>query len=387
VLFVVPARATSLPGDGSPPGSAPSPKTEAVKKFMEACWTAGAKDAGCDKLRKDAVEILKEDLQTLGSSANPGYLPVIQPLLKSEEPDLRIAAADAIGMIGPQGADLETLAAAANDPIPDVRRAVSQMLSQAKGEPFVSLSKRVSLAQRSGHVPDSPADPVKYGLPLFPGSTYLYHSSDAETGRLAFTTGTALNDAMTFFKSKAKRGPLKLEDFRHEYRYQLDDEQKARDAAYDETAKQMERVKPDPANMAAYQETMAKIQAAMANRTMVMLTDLYQPEMYGSPTVYVLEERRIGNRNYPTKYAVIYQDLALKRPGYRLSWMTVRDDAIKVAQASSLADEQREAARKKENEAERKRAEELQSLEKKKDEQEKKKFKKGQEDLEKALGF
>jgi hypothetical protein len=215
----------------------------------------------------------------------------------------------------------------------------------------------------------------------------LYHSSDADTGRLAFTTGSAGNDATAFFKSKAKRGPLKLDDFRQEYRYQLADEQKARDSAYDETAKQMDRLKPDPVNMAAYQGALAKIQAAMAGRTMVMLTDLYPPEMFGSPTVYVLEERRIGSRTYPTKYAVLYQDLALKRPGYRLSWLTVPDDAIKAVQVASLKEEQEEQARKKEQEAQRKRAEELQSLEKKKDEQEKKKFKKGQDDLEKALGF
>ena len=75
----------------------------------------------------------------------------------------------------------------------------------------------------------------------------------------------------------------------------------------------------------------------------------------------------------------------VRKAGYRLSWMTVPDDAIKAEQVASLAREKEEEARKKENEANRKRAEELQSLEKKKDEQEKKKFKKGQDDLEKAL--
>lgn len=379
------AGATSLPGDGAPPGAGTSPKTESVKKFLETC--RASREAACEKLRKEAVEILKEDLRTLGSSANPGYLPMIQTVFRSDEPELRIAAADAVGMIGPQGADFETLAAAANDPVPDVRRAVSQMLSNAKGEPFASLAKRVSLGLREGHAPDAAVDPAKYGFPVFSGSTYLYYSSDADRGRLAFTTGKSLNDAMAFFKSKAKKGPLKLEEFRHDYRYQLEDERKAQDAAYDEIAKQMERVKPDPSNMAAYTDAMAKVQAAMTNRSMVMITDLYQPEMFASPIVYILEERQIGGRSYPTKYAVLYQDLALKRPGYGLSWMTVPDEAIKVAQASSLAEEKREEARKKEQEVQRKRAEELQSLEKKKDEQEKKKFKKGQADLEKELGF
>ena len=34
-----------------------------------------SKEGNCDKLRKDAVEILKEDLHTLGSSTNRTYMP------------------------------------------------------------------------------------------------------------------------------------------------------------------------------------------------------------------------------------------------------------------------------------------------------------------------
>ncbi len=66
--------AQAAPPAGTPPSSeaafTPSPKTETVKKYVDGCWSKPAKEAGCDKLRKDAVEILKEDLQTLGSSAN-----------------------------------------------------------------------------------------------------------------------------------------------------------------------------------------------------------------------------------------------------------------------------------------------------------------------------
>ncbi|MGH7216832.1 MAG: hypothetical protein ACREIG_06315, partial [Nitrospiraceae bacterium] len=103
--------------------------------------------------------------------------------------------------------------------------------------------------------------------------------------------------------------------------------------------------------------------------------------------VYVLEERQIGQRSYPTRYVVLYQYLALKRPGYRLSWMTVPDGAIKTAQTASIAEEKDELARNKEDETLKKRAEAVEALTKKKDEAEKKKFKKGQADLEKELGF
>ena len=118
-----------------------------------------------------------------------------------------------------------------------------------------------------------------------------------------------------------------------------------------------------------------------------MYLDSYQANLYGAPTVYVLEERQIGQRSYPTRYVVVYQELAFRRPGYRLSWMTVPDDLVKTAQAASLAEEKEELALTKENEALKKKEKALDARTKKKDEVEQKKFKKGQADLEKELGF
>jgi hypothetical protein len=178
-----------------------------------------------------------------------------------------------------------------------------------------------------------------------------------------------------------------LEECQEKYRYQLDDEQRAREAVFEEVTKKLELVKPDPANMTAYTEYLAKVQGAMTDRTMAMIVDQYSPDLFGSPTVYVLEERQIGQRSYPTRYVVLYQDQALKRPGYRLSWMTVTDDSIKVEQTASLTSEKEEQARKKEGAAQQKRQDALEDLVKKKGEQEKKQFKKGQADLEKELGF
>jgi hypothetical protein len=71
--------------------------------------------------------------------------------------------------------------------------------------------------------------------------------------------------------------------------------------------------------------------------------------------------------------------------------MTVSDDLIKTAQATSLKEQREqevlEAATKREEEASKKKQAELDSLTKKKDAAEKKQFKKGQSDLEKELGF
>jgi hypothetical protein len=380
-LFPIPAQAVS---------PASSPKDETVKKYLEGCQSKPAKEPGCDKLRKDAVEILKEDLQTLGSSANRSYLLSILPVFNGDEAELRIAAADAIGMIGPQDSDVELLAPLTNDPVPDVRRAVSQMISHGKGSAISLLGQR-TLSMRAGLTPETPADPGKYSMPLAPESAYLYYASEATRGRLSYVARKGLDPAMAFFKGKAKRGPLKLDEFNTTYRYQLSDEQEARERiwkqASDAKSKQAEAMMKDPANQQAALEKVMQIQGELASQGMIEGADRYRSDIFESPTVFILEERQIGQRSYPTRYVVLYQDKALKMPGYRLSWMTVPDDAIKAAQVVSMAAEKEEEGRKKENESLKKRAEALQNLEKKKDEQEKSKFKKGQADLEKELGF
>lgn len=377
-----------LPAQAAVP--ALSPKDEVVKQYVDGCQGKPAKEADCDTIRKSAVEILKEDLLTLGSSANRGFMLSILPVFKSEEAELRVAAADALGMIGPQDSDIELLAPLANDPVPDVRKAVSQMFSQGKGSEIKLLSQR-TMSWYGGLTPDTPADPGKYSIPVAPDSTYLYYASAVAYGRVSYITKKGLDPTMAFFKGKSKRGPLKPEEFNALYRYQLSDEQEAREKIWkqisDENSKQIEALQKNASNQPAAFEKIMQLQAETMNQRLVEQSDQFRPDLFASPAIFVLEERQIGQRSYPTRYVVLYQDKALKSTGYRLSWMTVPDEAIKSVQVASLAREKEEEARKKENEAQRKRAEELQSLEKKKDEQEKKKFKKGQEDLEKALGF
>jgi hypothetical protein len=388
-----PSEATSLRGDdgslgnraGISPKAAVLTKNEIVTKYLLSCQKKPFKEETCEKIRKDAVEILKEDLRTLGSSTNRSYLPALVDIFKSNEPELRIAAADAIGMIGPQDSDADLLAPLANDPVPDVRRAVTQMLSHGKGSGMNLLVQRTT-SMRMGLMPETPADPMKYSIPVAPESAYLFYASDSAAGRLSYVT-KGMDGTTAFFKGKAKKGPFKLEEFQEKYRYQLQDEQQARDQAQEEKGKQLEHVKPDPTNPKALMEFMEKAQSVQAGGITMMLLDSYDAKLFGGPTVYILEERQIGQRSYPTRYVVLYQDHALKRPGYRLSWMTVPDDAIKAAQAVSLVSEKQEEARNRETEARQKQVEALQDMVKKKDEQEKKKFKKGQSDLEKELGF
>jgi hypothetical protein len=371
-------------------GFASSPNDEIVDKYLEGCLGKPAKAAGCDKLRKDFVEILKESLLTLGSSVNRAYLPDIVQMFRSDEVELRIAAAHAIGMIGPQDGDVEVLAPLTNDSVPDVRQAVSQMIARGKGSALTLLKER-TIPMRTGRTPEKPVDAAKFGVPVAPDSAYLFDSSDAAVGRLSYVA-KGKSDPASFFKAKAKKGPFKLEDFREKYRYQFQDEDEAINLAQEAAVQQMKNMQPpDPTNVQAFTEYMEKIASVGARQGSRIYFNSYQPTLFGSPTVYVLEERQIGQRSYPTRYVVLYQEQAFKRSGYRLSWMTVPDDALKAAQVASLKEQREEealkAAIKKEDEAAKKRGEALDNLIKKKDEVEKKKFEKGQADLEKELGF
>ena len=56
-------------GSGASPKAAHLTKDEIVAKYVKSCLAQPAKEEECGKIRKDAVEIVKEDLHTLGSSA------------------------------------------------------------------------------------------------------------------------------------------------------------------------------------------------------------------------------------------------------------------------------------------------------------------------------
>jgi hypothetical protein len=385
LLLLEPVWAAPTSADKKP-SPQKSPKDEGVDKFLDGCLTTVAKAPDCDKLKKDALAIIKEDVLRLGSTANRAYLPNILRMFYSDDAELRIAAAHAIGMIGPQDSDVDKLMGLTNDPVPDVRHAVSSMLNQGKGN-AISLLKQRALPTRNGQTVEKREDASKYSMPVAPESVYLFDTSDATKGRLSYVVRKG--DAESFFKGKAKKGPFKLDQFKEQYRYQLQDEQEALDQAQKAAGKQLENEKPpDPTNLQAFTEYMQRMQAVSMQGSMGRAYfDNYQPNLYGAPTVYILEERQIGKRTYPTRYVVLYQELAFKRPGYRLSWMTVSDDLIKTAQATSLAEEKEELANKAESEAVKKKQAELDALTKKKDAAEKKQFKKGQEDLEKELGF
>lgn len=92
-----------------------------------------------EQTRDDAVRILREDILTMGATADQSHLPVLAKVLSSKEPDLREAAANAIGMIGPTVNETNALAQALKDAEAPVARAARRALEASRDPAALQL--------------------------------------------------------------------------------------------------------------------------------------------------------------------------------------------------------------------------------------------------------
>jgi hypothetical protein len=160
---VCPAHATVIRGiDTATPGElkeAPageSREDQVVNAYLHSCVEGAKPDKGCDKLRHEAVPIIKEDVLTLGASADPTHLRVLADILQSDEAELRTAAADAIGMIGPTPAETPALAEAFNDQVRVVRTAAYMALEHSRDPATKPIVDRGMITQaRAGSTDDT----------------------------------------------------------------------------------------------------------------------------------------------------------------------------------------------------------------------------------------
>ena len=115
--------AQTSPAPASPPANTQQARTEVVNRFAQMGTESGP------QLRTDAVRILKEDLEMIGSTADPAYLPILVPILRSGDAELRKAAADAIGIIGPTDEETPELTRLLKDPAAPVAAAAKRALA------------------------------------------------------------------------------------------------------------------------------------------------------------------------------------------------------------------------------------------------------------------
>lgn len=174
--------------------------------------------------RGKAVEILADDILTLGSSAKRTNLPLLEAVLQRGEPELRAAAAEAIGMIRPTRTELPLLVAALNDPLPSVRDAAAAALDTIDDGSARLLVRRMRSAghervrsRQEGLTPTVLPAAATIGVPIYQGAQFLPFASDVEAGRLAFATSDPVQKVIDFYATAAGRSAVNGEEFTRLY--------------------------------------------------------------------------------------------------------------------------------------------------------------------------
>jgi hypothetical protein len=288
-------------------------KDEAVLAFTQAPTDPN--------LRKKGVDTLAADVIALGSSADRSSLPMLLIVLERGEPELRAAAAKAVGMIGPTAAEAPALVKAFNDPMPAVRDEVLPVLARLPDPGARLLAQRVRSAARdgeqpklSGLKPTVPPDAARLGTPIYPDATFLAFASDLEIGRVSFSSADPVQKVVDHYAAAAAgRPPVGAQEFTRLY--------------FGGTAS-------DPSGAEAMSEALqawyrqaavagtppAEVQVEFARRVRLLLSlplkRYAEATLYGDPVFIALEVAAVAGKTQVVRHVVVFQDHSLGRTGF-----------------------------------------------------------------------
>lgn len=307
--------------------------TAAVDGWL-ACRDVKPRTANCPALRAAAIETLATDLRTLGSGGNFGPLPLlVRVLAKSPEAELRAAAADGVGMIGPTAAETAALAAAFNDPVPAVRQSARLALSSSKDPAATVLAGRAVRAEQwKSFEPERAADLSKLKVPVYAGASLLRFASDVQQGTALFASADGPDAVVGFYAAKAKRRALSREEFVAAYGEKQAAEESGEEAGED--SEEENEFGVDEADLARAMammdvvneqldagKSMEEAQQALVDQASAsdVSADAYADEaVYDSPRFVVLEESDLSGKKKPMRYVVVFRDKTLGRTGIAL---------------------------------------------------------------------
>jgi len=327
-----PGLAESLGGDPAGPAS--------FKDAVAALARCGKKvdsDAVCRAIRYRVLDVVAEDIVTLGASQRPGDRALLAKMLRRPEVRLRAAAADAFGISGPATDEVGLLVEALNDPVPLVRRKVGRAIrnvyaprAQAAAERMLPASERVA--------PDAPIEMAALGVRAYPGAAYNFFSSSVDEGRVEFWTSDAPAKVVDFYKAAAKKAPMAIEEFGRAYAGgaspasglqsvmpssgQPSAEQMAKMM---EMAQQMsQQMMRDMQGKSPEEAQRAITQGATAAHAPLPVERYSKTDSYGAPRVVVLGESTFMGANHPSLYLVIFEDKALGKTGIAVHSVATR---------------------------------------------------------------
>jgi hypothetical protein len=270
--------------------------------------------------RLAGVEVLKADVIALGSAADRSSLPLLLTVLERGEPELRAAAANAIGMIGPTAAEAPAIIKALNDPMPAVRGAVLPVLARVPDASARLLAQRVLSASRDGERPQLRAfeptvapDAARLGTPVYPGATFLAFASDLEIGRVSFSSADPVQKVIDHFAAAAGRPPIGGPEFTRLYLGGTASDASGSNIRSEELQTWYRQAAV--ANMPA-----EDMQAELARRVRRIMSPpmlrYADGALYGEPVFIATAVAEAAGKSQIVRYVVVFQDHSLGRTGF-----------------------------------------------------------------------
>jgi hypothetical protein len=313
------------------------------KALLEAYSACLSKPApGCRAIGSRAVAMLADDLRNLGTAPNRRYASLFVRELKAGEPELRAAAADALGMAGATADETPALLVALNDPVPAVRSAALIALSLSKDSTTSGAIERyVKPPDAASLSPQKPPDAQWLGVRPYPATTYSFASSNGTELRWEYLTQDPLAKVVAFYKTGAKKGPLTADELRRAYSGQSAAEKTkamaeesglgdSDSAGSDDSGmpsaetlakamalaqKMSEQMQRDMAGKTPEQMNEALTKGAAAQATPLPIDKYENSEAFGSPRFLVLDEATYLGSLRPLTYVVVYEDKAFRKTG------------------------------------------------------------------------
>jgi hypothetical protein len=327
------ARYSSTPSSAAAPQSAPT--------TSPARQRAAADAVAADERRKDeavmaftgratdpvrrsaAVEVLAADIRALGSSADRSVLPMLLAVLARGEPELRAAAAQALGMMKPTSAEVPALVTALNDSIPAVRNAVVQALGEAPDASARLLVQRVLAGTRDrassadgALTPTVPPDAARLRVAIYPGATFLAFASDLEGGRVSYSSVDPVQQVIDFYAAASSdHRSVSGEEFTRLYFGGSPEDPTGAKAIGAETEAW---VRSAVASRTADAEIQAEAERRAARMLNLPLIRYAEAAIYGSPAFIALEVARTSASARAPRYVVVFKDNSLARTGFEI---------------------------------------------------------------------